>query len=357
MKVTVTKKLNVRVGQPSVNAPSYQYLAPGSELEVEEQVYKGGIYDGDDRWLRDKANNYYWVGGTNYDAQTSADKSNLSDNHIAYLRLNEIWKRATGKGVGVAVVDTGIDHNNPDLVFNRERFFSYEGAADLIDRGGHGSHCAGLIASRNTSGRQIGVAPACNLFVCKISDKSYLARDEYNRYAEAIEWCAKQADIHVISISWGSFIYPKETKQRIQQAIDAAIQANKVVVCAIGDASSFPDNSKLIPATMNGTIAVGSIPVKDELYPYVNEHLTVSTKGYKIESYNQEGTVVAMNGTSQSNAMVAGVIALMIEQSNFQYTPDQIKEQLATLTSVYLYQNVHLKLLDPELLNNYFQPK
>jgi len=44
MKVTVTKYLNVRVGKPSVNAPCYQYLAPGSELEMHGNLYKGDSF-------------------------------------------------------------------------------------------------------------------------------------------------------------------------------------------------------------------------------------------------------------------------------------------------------------------------
>ncbi|SHK70613.1 hypothetical protein SAMN04488028_107198 [Reichenbachiella agariperforans] len=63
MKVTVTKYLNVRVGKPSVNAPCYQYLAPGSEIEVGEKLYLGDSYDGMDTWYRDEADNYYWSGG------------------------------------------------------------------------------------------------------------------------------------------------------------------------------------------------------------------------------------------------------------------------------------------------------
>ena len=58
MKVTVTKYLNVRVGKASVNAPSYQYLAPGTILEVEDKTYKGDKYEDKDDWLKDAAGNY-----------------------------------------------------------------------------------------------------------------------------------------------------------------------------------------------------------------------------------------------------------------------------------------------------------
>ena len=58
MKVTVKDYLNVRVGKPSVNAPCYQYIAPGSEIEVDGKLYTGDMYDGSDQWMKDEGGNY-----------------------------------------------------------------------------------------------------------------------------------------------------------------------------------------------------------------------------------------------------------------------------------------------------------
>lgn len=62
MDVTVTKYLNVRIGQPSVNAPIHSYLQPGDKLEVDGKQYRGDVYDGNNYWYRDAAGNYYWSG-------------------------------------------------------------------------------------------------------------------------------------------------------------------------------------------------------------------------------------------------------------------------------------------------------
>ena len=60
MKVIVKDNfLNVRAGKASVNAPCYQYIAPGSEIEVDGQLYKGDLFDGIDTWMKDAAGNYY----------------------------------------------------------------------------------------------------------------------------------------------------------------------------------------------------------------------------------------------------------------------------------------------------------
>ena len=63
MKVLVKHFLNVRAGKPSVNAPCYQYLAPGSEVEVDGKLYKGDQFEGINTWLKDDVDNYYWSGG------------------------------------------------------------------------------------------------------------------------------------------------------------------------------------------------------------------------------------------------------------------------------------------------------
>ena len=83
MKVTVKVFLNVRVGKPSVNAPCYQYLAPGTELEVDGNLYPGDKFEGIDTWLKDEAGNYYWSGGVNYNPiQTFTPKSRQAEKII-----------------------------------------------------------------------------------------------------------------------------------------------------------------------------------------------------------------------------------------------------------------------------------
>ncbi|MBC7863298.1 MAG: S8 family serine peptidase, partial [Bacteroidia bacterium] len=85
------------------------------------------------------------------------------------LNIPQLWEFATGKNVGVAVIDTGISFNNPDLIFNEKTFFVYDPKVSLQDTHGHGTHCAGLIGAKNNNGNSIGVARDCNLFVCRIS--------------------------------------------------------------------------------------------------------------------------------------------------------------------------------------------
>lgn len=351
MKLTVTVNLNVRVGKPGLNAPCYQYIAPGSILEVDGTLYPGDKYDGISSWYKDEAGNYYWSGGVEEIKDSIIDYPDW----MSELKIPTIWNYSTGKDVGVAVVDTGIDIQNEDLIYNKDKYFVFDKAISLQDQVGHGTHCAGLIGAKNKIGNVIGVAPDCNLFVCKIAEGGSMNESDCIRYADAINWCADQDNIHVISISWGSFLNDTAIINKIQTAINYATLKNKVVVCAMGDAFQFNDPGPLYPVSLNNTFGIGSMPVENILYPYINDHLLTSTIGQDIPSYGLGKTIVKLSGTSQSNAIIAGIISLIIKKKNFNYTPSEMKELLSTLSINKIYNGIKIPLLSGELLINYFQ--
>ncbi len=355
MKVIVTKYLNVRVGSASVNAPCYQYLAPGSELEVDEELYPGDEYLGNSNWLKDEADNYYWSGGVEKFSKSSAKLSNSYPGWMLNLNLPEIWGISTGKDVGVAVIDTGIDILNDQLPYNKKSYYVFDKNISLQDTNGHGTHCAGLIGARNKQGKLIGVAPDCNLFVCKISERNRLNTSELNRYAEAINWCAEQEHIHVISISYGSIIRDKNIISQLQLAVNYAFSRGKVLICSVGNASKFNDSSSLYPASLKNTIGIGSIPVEDLLYPYMNKNLTAIIDGINMPSYDVNGQVIEKSGTSQSNAIVAGIVALIIEKKKWKYDPDEIKKIIMGVSKFRNYIGINFPEINKDLLLDYFK--
>ena len=347
-KLQVTAdKLNIR-STPVVDPTNVNWLGDMTSGEVFTAInlVKGSNGSSDD-WYVDNLNRYVsaaWV----------IDVTGYQD-WMINLRLAEIWKKSTGAGVGVAVVDTGINTQNPDLLYDKNNNYIFDKTISLEDTNGHGTHCAGLISARNKNGNIIGISPGCNLYVCKISEEGSLSEPDTTRYADAIDWCANQDNIQVISISWASFINDQSIITQIQNSVNNAVQKNKVIVCAMGDASQFNDPGPLYPAALDNVIGIGSIPVENILYPYINKSLTLIMQGFNIPSYYLNNQIVQMSGTSQSNAIIAGLIALIIEKQKFNYSQVSIKDILLGVSPIQTFGKIQIPVIDGNLLLKYFQ--
>ena len=362
MRIKVTKLLNTRVGGAHTTYQTGAVREPGDIIEVTGTV-QGEELDGNNTWYKvsDDANSHYWSGGAE---QIEGAGSNYQQWMID-LSLPEIWGRYAGTGVGVAVVDTGIAPGITDLFYNQSKYYVYGDNVEIKDNAGHGTFCASLVGLRNTSGNYVGVAPGCNLFACKISEKRTFENTERDaqRYADAINWCAKNPDIHIVSISWSSGISNAATLSLIQEAINNAVANNKIIVCSIGNSIVFGDTSKYYPACLKNTIGVGMVPDKENGYPCINEFLSLVINGSQIKSYDQNNELIADSGSSFATAITSGIIALMIQKMNFSYSFATIIEKLAAMTQKTTFiitedgnppASFDLPLLKPELLLNFF---
>ncbi|MBK6622445.1 MAG: S8/S53 family peptidase [Saprospirales bacterium] len=227
MKFKIISPLDIRTEPSFASGASMGMLQPGFILEVIDEV-AGDMWLGKNLWYRDANGFYYWSGAMEaYGAEIIREGQTVFPDTsfpewMRDLRIPEIWKTYTGKSVGVAVIDNGIDLDNKDLPFHL--IFLWICTRSLQDNDGHGTHCAGLIGARNRNGFPIGVAPDCRLFICKISEGKVLPKDDYERYLEAMEWCVRNNDIRIISISWASFIDDEGLIERMQQVVNAAMK-------------------------------------------------------------------------------------------------------------------------------------
>ena len=87
--------------------------------------------------------------------------------NIRLVKADQVWSRATGRDVNVAIVDTGIDDDHPDLSVSGGASF-VPGVTSWDDDQGHGTHCAGVAGARNNTEGVVGVAPECSLFAVKV---------------------------------------------------------------------------------------------------------------------------------------------------------------------------------------------
>jgi serine protease AprX len=253
----------------------------------------------------------------------------------------------TGKGVTVAVIDTGIDPH-PDLVQPESRLSSWHdlvaGRPEPYDDDGHGTHVAGIIAGNGfaSKGKYVGVAPAARLVGVKVLDKD--GGSPISRVIAGIQWVVenkKNLQIQIINLSLGAPAERGYRKDPLSRAVEEAWRRGLVVCVAAGNQG--PDERTITTPGINpSVITVGSIddqrtiPRLDDVMtdhsgrgPTVDELLKpdLVAPGAKITSLKPGGDYVAHTGTSMATPMVAGAAALIL-QKHPEFRPDQVKRLL-----------------------------
>jgi hypothetical protein len=226
---------------------------------------------------------------------------------VAELSLAAVHRVATGKGVKVGVVDTGLDLDHPDL---RGRI---AGVANYVERGErsftsdvHGTAVAGIVAAHsNNQVGIVGVAPGASVYAFKACwqdppDSRQAVCDSYT-LARAMD-AALAAKVHVLNLSLSG--PPDPFLERI---IAAALLRRTVVVAAWDGAA--PQGG--FPASLAGVVAVGAQPRPGEPAPGPGPALT--GPGVDVLSTAPRGTYDFFNGSSFAAAHVAGVAALLLE--------------------------------------------
>ncbi len=167
-----------------------------------------------------------------------------------------------GVGVGVAVLDSGIDYNHPDLAPSNHSFNAFQQGGSCQDDGGHGTHVAGLIAALNNDIAILGVAPAATLYCVKVLDSDLMGSDSL--LMAGLDWVLQNhasftPPIRVVNLSIGRPLNVGETvfntvlRAQIQQLRDAGI----VVVAAAGNDPNL-EISQVVPAGIPEVFAVAS---------------------------------------------------------------------------------------------------
>lgn len=217
----------------------------------------------------------------------------------------------TGAGVRVAILDSGIDYNHPDLKDNYKGGYNFAyGNSDPYDDSlnayipsGHGTHVAGIIAARNNGTGVVGVAPEASLYALKVLDAG-LNGDVSNIIA-AIEWAIAN-NIQVINMSIGSSIF----SQALKDVCDKAAQAGIILVAAAGN---YNNPYIEYPAAFGSVIAVTATAADDTrpLFNYGPE-MELAAPGINIKSTIPGGNYKLMSGTSQASPHVAGAAAILL---------------------------------------------
>lgn len=241
------------------------------------------------------------------------EKVNEIPNGVEMIQAPKIWGQTKGKGITVAILDTGCDLTHPDLreqiVGGRNFTKDDNGNPDVYrDYNGHGTHIAGTIAAIQNNTGVVGVAPEANLLIIKVLDKNGSGQYEWiiNGLNYAIE---QKADI--ISMSLGG----SEDVPELHEAIQKAVINNILVICAAGNEGDGNDSTDefAYPGSYNEVISVGAIDLERSPSKFSNSNNEVDlvAPGEKILSTYLNGKYATLSGTSMATPHVSGAMALI----------------------------------------------
>ena len=267
---------------------------------------------------------------------------------IRKAHVDQAWDLIRGSGaVIVAVIDTGIDTNHPDLAGVALPGTTIVTSPDptcapgsTIDDNGHGTHVAGLIAANGNNGIGIaGVAFGVKILPIKALDCQ--GQGLLSDVASSVIW-ATDHGARIINISLGS----SASQQTLQDAIRYAVAHNVLVVSAAGNcgvASTRCDgviNEPQYPGAFPEVLAVAATDVNDQhaAFSNVNSYVAIAAPGQSIWSttptypttLSRSGVpsmYAPLMGTSQASPFVAGVAALVLSREPT-LTGQQLRDRL-----------------------------
>jgi len=231
----------------------------------------------------------------------------------------------TGRGISVCIVDSGLDTLHPNFVQSRvlgwKDFVNSRG--EPYDDSGHGTAMGGLIAAQ---GSLRGVAPGVNLIIAKVVDSTGVGTSQ--SVADGVRFCVDPrgdgtpgADI--ISISLGSKA-PLFVEGRVYDAVVWATSRGVLVVAAAGNDGLLDDGDVEVAANPPLAIAVGAVDFDGQRASFSSVGMNINrtspnlkpelmAPGVRLVSTSPGAHYVTVSGTSPATAIVAGVLALILE--------------------------------------------
>ncbi len=245
-----------------------------------------------------------------------------SNEHSAistYFQIDDSWKSATGKGVSVAVVDSGIDFNHAELqgkikksveahADNKRIIFK---PSDIGDSAGHGTACAGIVSR---------IAPDAEFYSIKVLGAG--GSGDGIAFLAGLEYAVKNK-YQIINLSLGTtkpqFFAP------LHDLLDRAYQAGCIVVAA---ANNLPQPS--FPSVFSSSLI--SVSKHEDSDPFnfgfrYGEIIELTAPGVNIRTAWLNNSHKSLTGNSFACPHIVGIIALLLEKHP-QLTPFQVKSAL-----------------------------
>lgn len=266
-------------------------------------------------------------------------KADMAESN-AQIGTPKAWEAGlTGKGVTVAVLDTGVDTSHPDLADRVSVTKSFIDGQEVADRNGHGTHVTSTVGGSGAAsdGTEKGVAPGATLAVGKVLSDQGSGSD--SQIIAGMEWAARDVHAKVISMSLGS-TEPSDGTDPMAEAVNTlSKETGALFVIAAGNTGA--PSSIGSPGAADSALTVGAVDAADEAAYFTSAgprygdnalKPDVSAPGVDILAARSQlvdgsGYYTSMSGTSMATPHVAGVAALLAEKHP-DWTGAQLKDAL-----------------------------
>ncbi|MFL4910258.1 S8 family serine peptidase [Streptomyces sp. MMS24-I2-30] len=249
------------------------------------------------------------------------------------VRANQT--RLTGEGVKVAVLDTGVDAQHPDLSARIAGTASFVPGQSVQDGNGHGTHCIGTATGPTDPGQppRYGVAPGAEILAGKVLSNQGSGSD--GQILAGIAWAMSQG-AKVISMSLGAPVSPGQLFSPVfENLAQRVVTAGTLIVAAAGnDMQRGPVNH---PANCPSILAVAAVGKALDVAPFscreqnlAGSEINISAPGVNVRSaWPMPQAYNTISGTSMATPHVAGIVALLA-QENPDATASDLKKRLVS---------------------------
>jgi subtilisin family serine protease len=240
------------------------------------------------------------------------------------------WKAGyTGKGVTIAVLDSGYDTDHPDLAGRVDASRNFIGFGTVEDKTGHGTHVASIALGSGAAskGKYRGVAPDARLAVGKVLNDE--GSGQVSWMIAGMEWAAAEAKAKVVNMSLSG--PPTDGTDPLSQAVNVLSRKHGTLF-AIAAGNYGEDDSVTTPAAADEALAVASVTKTDELSEFSSRGPRVIDSAMKPELAAPGSDIVAAratgtapsdavdenysrrSGTSMATPHIAGAAAILAQQ-------------------------------------------
>jgi subtilisin len=245
-----------------------------------------------------------------------------------------------GSGISVAIIDTGLDYNNPEFAGRYAGGYDFvNGDTDPMDDHGHGTHVAGIIAAADNGTGVVGVAPGARIYALKVLDQN--GSGSSLDIIAALDWiCGDYGNMPkaiITNNSYGSTSYPGTL---MQQAFDFSASLwgllNIAAAGNSGNSSGTGDNVEY-PASFSSVVAVAATDINDSRanFSCTGPAVELAAPGVAVTSTVLNGAYQSWSGTSMASPHVAGTAALVMasgitDSSGNGFINDEIRARLTS---------------------------